>query len=168
MPDRAACRRTRPKARWPPAIVLAWNCRPRLWCDGRRRPEPVDRHRGRRFADLRRPAVPQIRPDDRNPRAISPPLLPLASGRVLLGTEKNGVLVWDGRTLGRYHPALADLEVTALAGSEAGSLDRNHRPRSLPLARRPIGSFLGGPRASGSASPVARGVKVTPPTPARR
>ncbi len=74
---------------------------------------------GRRFTQIRSDAEPS--------RNLTTVLL-LASGRVLLGTAKNGVLVWDGRTLGRYHPALADLEVTALAGSEAdlwiGTIDR--------------------------------------------
>jgi ligand-binding sensor domain-containing protein len=69
----------------------------------------------------------QIRPDEQASRNLTA-VLPLASGRVLLGTEKNGVLVWDGRTLTRYHSALADLEVTALAGSEpdlwVGTIDR--------------------------------------------
>ena len=55
-------------------------------------------------------------------------LLPLASGRILLGSEKDGVLVWDGRSLDRYHASLANLQVTALAGSEAdlwiGTIDR--------------------------------------------
>ncbi len=74
---------------------------------------------GRRFV--------QIRPEDQPSRDLTA-VLPLASGRVLLGTEKNGVLVWDGRSLARYHPALADLQVTALAGSEQdlwlGTIDR--------------------------------------------
>jgi ligand-binding sensor domain-containing protein len=74
---------------------------------------------GRRFQ--------QIRPDEQASRDLTS-VLPLASGRVLLGTEKNGVLVWDGRALAQYHPSLASLEVTALAGSESdlwiGTIDR--------------------------------------------
>src|ERR1700693_1329819 len=74
---------------------------------------------GRRFQ--------QIRPYEQASRNLTS-ILPLASGRVLLGTEKNGVLVWDGRALARYHPALADLQVTTLAGSEPdlwiGTIDR--------------------------------------------
>jgi ligand-binding sensor domain-containing protein len=92
----------------------------------------------------------QIRPDDQASRNVTA-VLPLASGRVLLGTEKNGVLVWDGRTLAHYHPALADLEVTALAGSEpdlwvgtigrgvfrwhAGQLDHFSEGQGLPDPR---------------------------------
>jgi ligand-binding sensor domain-containing protein len=69
----------------------------------------------------------QIRPGDAPARALTC-LLPLSTGRVLLGTEKIGVLVWDGKKLGPLHPALAGLPVTALAGSEGdlwvGTLDR--------------------------------------------
>src|SRR5258708_1084934 len=60
----------------------------------------------------------QIRPDDQSSRSLSA-VLPLSSGRVLLGSAKSGVLVWDGQSLARYHSALNDLQVTALAGSEA-------------------------------------------------
>ena len=74
---------------------------------------------GRRFI--------QVRPEDAASRALTA-VLPLSSGRVLLGTEKNGVLVWDGQNLARYHPSLSELQVTALAGSEAdlwvGTMDR--------------------------------------------
>ncbi len=74
---------------------------------------------GRRFV--------QIRPDEQSSRNLTA-LLTLTSGRVLLGTERNGVLVWDGRSMARYHPALNDLQVTALAGSEqdlwVGTIDR--------------------------------------------
>jgi len=69
----------------------------------------------------------QIRPNEDAFRHLTA-VLPLASGRVLLGTEKNGILVWDGHGLAEYHPALAGLEVTALAGSEPdlwiGTMDR--------------------------------------------
>ena len=69
----------------------------------------------------------QLRPDDASPRNLTA-LLPLASGRILLGSEKDGVLVWNGRTLDRYHASLTNLQVTALAGSESdlwiGTIDR--------------------------------------------
>jgi ligand-binding sensor domain-containing protein len=69
----------------------------------------------------------QIRPDDRLSRSLSA-VLPLSTGRVLLGAGKGGVLVWDGQSLARYHSALNDLQVTALGGSEAdlwvGTIDR--------------------------------------------
>lgn len=69
----------------------------------------------------------QIRSADGPARNLTS-ILPLSSGRLLLGTEKDGVLVWDGQTLARYHPALNELQVTALAGSEpdlwVGTIDR--------------------------------------------
>jgi ligand-binding sensor domain-containing protein len=46
-------------------------------------------------------------------------VLPLATGRVLLGTEKDGVLVYDGSGLAPFHPQLANLQITALAGDDA-------------------------------------------------
>jgi ligand-binding sensor domain-containing protein len=69
----------------------------------------------------------QVRPDDPALRAITA-VLALSNGRVLLGTENSGVLVWDGKNLNRYHSGLSDLKVTAMAGTEAdlwiGSMDR--------------------------------------------
>lgn len=69
----------------------------------------------------------QIRPEEEPARKLTA-LLPVASGRVLLGTEKNGVLAWDGQTLTDAHPALSELKITALAGSESdlwiGTIDR--------------------------------------------
>jgi ligand-binding sensor domain-containing protein len=46
-------------------------------------------------------------------------LLPLASGRLLIGTAKLGLLIYDGKTLKRFHPTTNNVYVTALAGSEA-------------------------------------------------
>lgn len=55
-------------------------------------------------------------------------VLPLSTGRILLGTSKRGVLVFDGKRLSRFHAGVSDLPVTALAGSESslwiGTLDR--------------------------------------------
>jgi ligand-binding sensor domain-containing protein len=69
----------------------------------------------------------QIRPEDAKLRKITA-LLPLSTGRILLGTEKSGVLVWDGHELKSFHPTLAGVPVTALAGDDAslwiGTLDR--------------------------------------------
>ena len=47
-------------------------------------------------------------------------VLPLSTGRVLLGSQTRGVLVYDGTTMSILHPALAGLHVTALAGDESG------------------------------------------------
>ena len=69
----------------------------------------------------------QIRAEDPRFRKITA-LQPLDTGRILIGTEKSGVLVYDGRKLKPFHPSLADLPVTALTGNDAslwvGTLDR--------------------------------------------
>jgi ligand-binding sensor domain-containing protein len=69
----------------------------------------------------------QIRPDDPRLRKITA-ILPVNTGRLLIGTEKAGVLVYDGRTLAPFHSSVADVPVTALAGDDAdlwiGTLDR--------------------------------------------
>jgi len=69
----------------------------------------------------------QIRADDARLRKITA-ILPAETGRILIGTEKAGVLVYDGHTLAPFHPSVADVAVTALAGSDAdlwiGTLDR--------------------------------------------
>jgi ligand-binding sensor domain-containing protein len=46
-------------------------------------------------------------------------LLPLGSGRLLIGTAKLGLLVYDGKTLKRFHSTTDNVYVTSLAGSEA-------------------------------------------------
>jgi len=46
-------------------------------------------------------------------------LLPLGSGRLLIGTAKLGLLIYDGKTLRRFHPTTNNVYVTYLAGSEA-------------------------------------------------
>jgi ligand-binding sensor domain-containing protein len=69
----------------------------------------------------------QIRPEDARFRKITS-LLALESGRILMGTEKAGVLVYDGRELKLFHESLANVPVTALAGDGAnlwvGTVDR--------------------------------------------
>ncbi|HXP86551.1 MAG TPA: hypothetical protein VN841_17615 [Bryobacteraceae bacterium] len=71
-------------------------------------------------------AFRQIRPEDAKLGKITA-LLPLSTGRILLGSEKSGVLVWDGRDLKSFHASLAGVPVTALAGDDAslwvGTLD---------------------------------------------
>jgi len=62
----------------------------------------------------------QVRPDAAPYRDLTA-VLPLSTGRILLGTEKKGVLAYDGKRLTVFHPALANLQVSALAGDE-GSL----------------------------------------------
>ncbi|HEY1257202.1 MAG TPA: hypothetical protein VGF01_20720, partial [Terracidiphilus sp.] len=46
-------------------------------------------------------------------------LLPLGSGRLLIGTAKLGLLIYDGKTLKRFHSTTDNVYVTALAGTEA-------------------------------------------------
>jgi len=58
----------------------------------------------------------QIRPKDPDDRAITA-ILPLHTGQLLIGTQKRGVLMYDGKSLRQFHPALADLQVTELAGT---------------------------------------------------
>ncbi len=60
----------------------------------------------------------QVRADAAEARDLSA-VLPLATGRVLLGTEKRGVLAYDGKSITVFHPSLANLHITALAGDEA-------------------------------------------------
>jgi hypothetical protein len=92
----------------------------------------------------------QIRPDAATERDLTS-VLPLATGRILLGTEKSGVLVYDGKRITRFHPALSNLEVTALAGDDssvwagtvnsgllhwhAGQVDRFSEAEGLPDPR---------------------------------
>jgi ligand-binding sensor domain-containing protein len=69
----------------------------------------------------------QIRAEDARLRKITA-ILPADTGRILIGTEKAGVLVYDGHTLAPFHPSVADIPVTALAGNDTdlwiGTLDR--------------------------------------------
>ena len=64
------------------------------------------------------PASVSCFPADADARSITS-LLPLSSGQLLIGTRKRGVLVYDGHALQSFHPTLAALHVTELAGSEA-------------------------------------------------
>jgi ligand-binding sensor domain-containing protein len=60
----------------------------------------------------------QILPENPDARRITA-LLPLAYGDLLLGTATKGVLVYDGKHIRPFHPALASVHVTALAGNAA-------------------------------------------------
>ncbi|MBV9072549.1 MAG: hypothetical protein JOZ10_02860 [Acidobacteria bacterium] len=60
----------------------------------------------------------QILPEQRDARTITS-ILPLVSGRLLIGTSKRGVLVYDGHRLTWLHPSLAQLQVTELSGTES-------------------------------------------------
>jgi ligand-binding sensor domain-containing protein len=92
----------------------------------------------------------QVRPVAADWRDLTA-VLPLETGRVLLGTEKKGVLVYDGKRITAFHPGLANLHVTALAGDEAslwagtvnegvlhwrgGAVERFSEEQGLPDAR---------------------------------
>jgi hypothetical protein len=60
----------------------------------------------------------QILPESRSLRRLTA-VLPLPTGRILLGTEKSGLLVYDGERLTEFHPQLAKSHVTALAGDDS-------------------------------------------------
>jgi hypothetical protein len=72
-------------------------------------------------------AFRQIFPYDSEVRAVTA-ILPDASGHLLIGTKKRGVLVYDGKKIAPLHVTLKDVYVTALAGCESdlwvGTLDR--------------------------------------------
>ena len=69
----------------------------------------------------------QILPANADARAITA-ILPVPSGHLLIGTNKRGVLVYDGKQITVLHPSLDALYVTALAGNESdlwvGTLNR--------------------------------------------
>jgi ligand-binding sensor domain-containing protein len=69
----------------------------------------------------------QIYPLDASARAITS-ILPTASGHLLIGTKKRGILVYDGQKITAFHPTLSGIYVTTLAGSDSdlwvGTLDQ--------------------------------------------
>jgi len=64
------------------------------------------------------PPFVQVRAEEAPYRDLTV-ILPLSTGRVLLGSRTKGVLVYDGATMSVLHPSLAGLHVTALAGDES-------------------------------------------------
>lgn len=69
----------------------------------------------------------QIFPEEREARSITS-LLPLSTGQLLIGTSKRGLLTYDGQRLQAFHPELAHIHITELAGRESdfwiGTQDR--------------------------------------------
>jgi ligand-binding sensor domain-containing protein len=63
--------------------------------------------------------VEQLRPAVEAERDVTA-VLPLASGDLLIGTQRAGLLIYDGKTLRMFDPALAKAEVTALAADAGG------------------------------------------------
>jgi ligand-binding sensor domain-containing protein len=68
-----------------------------------------------------------LRPVDARARNVTA-VVGLGVGRVLFGTQKAGLLAYDGKNLTRLHDSLSDLHVTCLAGDETdlwvGTIDR--------------------------------------------
>src|SRR5512140_1931671 len=62
-------------------------------------------------------AFRQVRPELEAHRHVTA-VLPLSTGRLLLGTQDKGVIAYDGRLVAPLHPSLAALHVTALAGDD--------------------------------------------------
>ena len=63
-------------------------------------------------------AFQQIFPQGENARTITS-VLAAASGHLLIGTRKRGVLLYDGKKIAVLHPTLSNLYVTTLAGTES-------------------------------------------------
>ena len=59
----------------------------------------------------------EIVPDDAGLRNITSVLV-LGSGRVLLGTDRHGLLVFDGQRIAPFHARLKSSHITALAGTD--------------------------------------------------
>jgi ligand-binding sensor domain-containing protein len=59
----------------------------------------------------------QILPADSRLRTVTSVLV-LGSGRILLGTERQGLLVFDGRRLAAFHRRLTTAHITAIAGND--------------------------------------------------
>ncbi len=62
-------------------------------------------------------SVRQILPEAPRARSITA-ILPVGSGRLLIGTRQAGLLVYDGQRLAPFHPMFAGIRVTELAGTE--------------------------------------------------
>ncbi len=62
--------------------------------------------------------IRQVLPEKEPDRQLTA-VLPLSTGRLLLGTATKGVLVYDGKHLNPFHPLLSNAHVTALAGGDA-------------------------------------------------
>jgi ligand-binding sensor domain-containing protein len=86
--------------------------------NGARQPELLIATLGKGFLTFDGQSFRQIRARQDEARAVTC-VLPLASGRLLMGTAKLGLLIYDGKTLKRFHTTTDNVYVTALAGTEA-------------------------------------------------
>ena len=117
---------------------------------GSREPELVIATHGAGIVAFNGSVFRQILPDDRDARHVTA-ILPTASGHLLIGTAKRGLLLYDGHRLAPFHSTLQQLYVTELAGSESdlwigtmgrgvahwhgGSVDWFNEANGLPDAR---------------------------------
>ena len=71
--------------------------------------------------------IRHVRPERAELRKLTATLV-AGAGRILIGTDKLGVFDYDGRRITPAHPALANVSVTALAGTDGdvwiGTIDR--------------------------------------------
>ena len=108
----------------PPAPLL--RVAPAMLADSRE-PELVIATDGAGILAFNGSGFRQILPEDRDLRHVTA-ILPTASGHLLIGTPKRGLLLYDGQRLTPFHPTLKQLHITELAGSESdlwiGTLDR--------------------------------------------
>jgi ligand-binding sensor domain-containing protein len=94
---------------------------------GSRQPELIIATDGAGILAFNGSGFRQILPDDRELRHVTA-ILATASGHLLIGTAKRGLLLFDGQRLAPFHTAFNKLYITDLAGSESdlwiGTLDR--------------------------------------------
>ena len=94
---------------------------------GSRRPELVIATDGAGVLAFDGAGFRQILPEERELRHVTA-VLATASGHLLIGTAKRGLLLYDGQRLAPFHPSFNQLYITELAGSESdlwiGTLDR--------------------------------------------
>jgi ligand-binding sensor domain-containing protein len=84
---------------------------------GRGEPELFIATRGEGLLAFNGASFRQMVPGDSSLRIVTAVLV-LGSGRLLLGTERHGLLVFDGRTLAPFHARLKGQHITALAGND--------------------------------------------------
>jgi len=105
-----------------PLVAMA----PAVWADSRE-PDLVIATAQHGLLVFNGRAFRQIFPLDASARTVTS-LLSAASGHLLIGTRKRGVLLYDGKKITVLHPTLSNLYVTTLAGNESdlwvGTLDR--------------------------------------------
>ncbi len=111
--------------------------------------------------------IVQVLPEDADLADLTS-VLAISTGGVLLGTERAGILAWNGETLRRVHSLLSDQQVTELAGDEGnlwigtlnegvqhwagGSLSRFGEAEGLPDRR--VLSLVAGPERVYAGTPL--------------